>query len=277
MNEIAPNYLSDEESTIQNFIKNVSAFIQRAKTHYKITELEKLSKEINDLIQILEKKETEYLVLLKKLKKLQYQLNSIKFDTYSKSEPVIVKENISKDPSHEEMVEFLKANYRFEHDDFDIERAIYWFSNIYHGGQSSNLYSVLSTSEYNPGPNEKAPVYGGNAEYSYRVYDIEYDFSELNEFQKSIGVLKSIGDIGIPPGLGGNDGDSGDDLPDELIFTCLKSDIKLDKHTGLPNEDELSQAIRKFILEETEVSPKSFEHELQYIMEIESQDVGPGD
>lgn len=34
---------------------------------------------------------------------------------------------------------------------FDVESAIYWFCNDYHGGQTSNLYSILSTSKYQPG------------------------------------------------------------------------------------------------------------------------------
>jgi hypothetical protein len=34
---------------------------------------------------------------------------------------------------------------------FDVEQAIYWFANDWHGGQWSNLYSALSTSEYHPG------------------------------------------------------------------------------------------------------------------------------
>ena len=55
------------------------------------------------------------------------------------------------DPTKEEMQEFLKSKYHSE-DDFDVESAIYWFANDYHGGQSSNLYSALSTSEFRPGP-----------------------------------------------------------------------------------------------------------------------------
>lgn len=34
------------------------------------------------------------------------------------------------------------------------EIAIYWFADQYHSGQCSNLYSVLSTSNYKPGPYE---------------------------------------------------------------------------------------------------------------------------
>lgn len=61
---------------------------------------------------------------------------------------------VTDDPSKEEMQEFLRTKYRTE-DDFDIEAAIYWFANGYHGGQNSNLYSALSTSEFRPSPMSK--------------------------------------------------------------------------------------------------------------------------
>jgi len=61
---------------------------------------------------------------------------------------------VSDDPSKEEMQEFLRTKYHTE-DDFDIESAIYWFANDYHGGQNSNLYSALSTSEFRPSPMSK--------------------------------------------------------------------------------------------------------------------------
>lgn len=35
--------------------------------------------------------------------------------------------------------------------DFDVEAAIYWFASDYHGGQYSQLYEVLSESEFHPG------------------------------------------------------------------------------------------------------------------------------
>lgn len=55
------------------------------------------------------------------------------------------------DPTAAEMRRFLKKRHGSEADDFDIEAAIYWFAHDWHGGQSSNLYSALSTSEYRPG------------------------------------------------------------------------------------------------------------------------------
>jgi hypothetical protein len=69
-----------------------------------------------------------------------------------------------KDPTREDMLAFLQTekliltgSYIASEDDFDIEEAIYWFSADYHGGQWSNLYSALSTSEFRPGMNARRP------------------------------------------------------------------------------------------------------------------------
>lgn len=59
------------------------------------------------------------------------------------------------DPTKDEMLNYLKSLPLYKDEDgFDDESqvAIYWFANHYHGGQNSNLYSVLSTSDYKPGP-----------------------------------------------------------------------------------------------------------------------------
>jgi hypothetical protein len=67
------------------------------------------------------------------------------------------------DPTREEMIEYLQHVYSglLDRSSFDdaVEPAMYWFANFNHGGQSSNLYSVLSTSPYNPGrmENETRP------------------------------------------------------------------------------------------------------------------------
>jgi len=57
------------------------------------------------------------------------------------------------DPTREEMTEFLATQTCGEDMSDEIEVAIYWFAMYWHGGQSSNLYSVLSTSPYHPGMN----------------------------------------------------------------------------------------------------------------------------
>lgn len=64
-------------------------------------------------------------------------------------------ESVNDDPTKEEMVNYLGQQFQGmgdESNEFDIEAAIYWFANGYHGGQNSNLYSVLSTSQYKPSP-----------------------------------------------------------------------------------------------------------------------------
>ena len=71
------------------------------------------------------------------------------------------------DPSRQEMIEHIKGVYGREADRFDIEEAIYWFANDYHGGQGSNLYSALSTSEYRPGRISSGPEEGSMAEMIY--------------------------------------------------------------------------------------------------------------
>ena len=62
------------------------------------------------------------------------------------------------DPTRRELMRVLQP-YRAcitreaDRDGWDMARetAIYWFAYTYHGGQWSNLYSVLSTSPYRPG------------------------------------------------------------------------------------------------------------------------------
>jgi hypothetical protein len=71
------------------------------------------------------------------------------------------------DPSREEMIEHIRRAYGREADEFDIEEAIYWFANDYHGGQGSNLYSALSTSEFRPGRMSNGPEEGSMGEMIY--------------------------------------------------------------------------------------------------------------
>jgi hypothetical protein len=57
-----------------------------------------------------------------------------------------------------------------EADDFDIEAAIYWLASDYHGGQTSDLYSILSTSEFKPGPSHSSVEDEG--ETAKMIYDM---------------------------------------------------------------------------------------------------------
>lgn len=65
---------------------------------------------------------------------------------------------MAKDPTFEDMIEFLKKTYKGlidvnSYEEFTVPAsiAIYWFGSAYHGGQWSNLYSALCQSEYRPG------------------------------------------------------------------------------------------------------------------------------
>lgn len=62
------------------------------------------------------------------------------------------------DPTREELVQAINnMPFASEFDEFDREEAIYWLASDWHGGQSSNLYSVLSTSEFRPGRSANGP------------------------------------------------------------------------------------------------------------------------
>ena len=69
----------------------------------------------------------------------------------------VLNENINRDPTKDEMIQFLNKKFgRWELANIDVEGAMYWFANFYHGGQNSNLYSVLS-SGFRPGRNTRGP------------------------------------------------------------------------------------------------------------------------
>lgn len=55
-----------------------------------------------------------------------------------------------------EMLTFLSDEYGDHYDSeadwvFDAEAAIYWYAHDYYDGQSSDLYKILSTTDYKPG------------------------------------------------------------------------------------------------------------------------------
>lgn len=79
------------------------------------------------------------------------------------------------DPSKEEMMSLLQHRYgREEGFEYDAEEAIYWFASDYHGGQWSNLYSVLSTSPFKPGSMSNGPEPDSMAEMMYQDLEQEY-------------------------------------------------------------------------------------------------------
>lgn len=74
-------------------------------------------------------------------------------EVFAKTRATIMKKAGICDPTKEEMMDFLKKTWGDSSEDWmtDAEIAIYWFANDWHGGQASNLYSALSTSDYRPG------------------------------------------------------------------------------------------------------------------------------
>jgi len=82
----------------------------------------------------------------------------------------------------QEMKSYLTSQYSGLMDtnddgfNFDMESAIYWFANHYHGGQWSELYSILSTSEYKPGPMHNGPEDDGEeAKMMYESLIAKYE------------------------------------------------------------------------------------------------------
>lgn len=75
----------------------------------------------------------------------------------------------------EEMLSFLDKQYGAEGKD-DAEVAIYYFATDFHSGQASELYSILSTSPYSPGPNSSLESEGDIVQMMYS--DLEQEFGK---------------------------------------------------------------------------------------------------
>ncbi len=78
-----------------------------------------------------------------------------------------------KDPTLQEMRDYL-ATVLHQGEDFDVEEAIYWYAAYYHSGQTSNLYSALSMSQFIPSPISSGPEEGSMADWLYE--DLEHEF-----------------------------------------------------------------------------------------------------
>lgn len=80
--------------------------------------------------------------------------------------------NKTNDPTKEEMLDYLNSEFGgFEGtDNFSAEEAIYWYAYHNHGGQWSNLYSALSTSQYKPSPMMKS-IEDSDDEISIAMYN----------------------------------------------------------------------------------------------------------
>ena len=74
------------------------------------------------------------------------------------------------DPTKKELLKSLVAGFgqaTIREGIFDAEEAIYWLASDFHGGQWSNLYSVLSTSKFRPGRCSNGPDPDSIAEEFY--------------------------------------------------------------------------------------------------------------
>lgn len=86
-----------------------------------------------------------------------------------------------RDPDHDEMSAFLKSQWDGDECADDAEVAIYWFANDWHGGQSTNLYSALSTSVFDPGPIATLESEGEQVRMMYLDLELEYMGAERAE------------------------------------------------------------------------------------------------
>lgn len=78
---------------------------------------------------------------------------------------------------HDEMKTYLSEKFSWllypieeTANNFSVETAIYWFAYDYHGGQDSDLYSVLSCSKFSPSPLHKT-IYDVDDEIAVMMYD----------------------------------------------------------------------------------------------------------
>lgn len=77
-----------------------------------------------------------------------------------------------REPTLDEMRRYL-AEFS-DIDEFDRERAIYWWSADNHGGQGSNLYEALSLSAYRPGHMEHGVNINGPSGECYSALDEKF-------------------------------------------------------------------------------------------------------
>ena len=110
------------------------------------------------------------------------------------------------DPSRDEMIEYLRSQFGNEEGfEYDAEEALYWFANLNHGGQSSNLYSVLSTSQFQPGPISRGPETGSAAEMMLNSLETEFgaDHKPAEEEGGEEEAMQEDGGAAGGPGGGG--------------------------------------------------------------------------
>lgn len=100
------------------------------------------------------------------------------------------------DPSKEEMVNYLRSQFGNEEGfDGDAEAAMYWFANFNHGGQASNLYSVLSTSQFRPGPISRGPQKGSAEEMMYQSLVHQFGDPSLEDDEEQLDEITTTGAV----------------------------------------------------------------------------------
>lgn len=70
--------------------------------------------------------------------------------------------------TYDDLLGTLVEEYGWEYlgeNEFDVEEAIYWFSNDFYDGQGSSLYEVLCSSKYKPGLTHTGPTTAESREF----------------------------------------------------------------------------------------------------------------
>lgn len=84
------------------------------------------------------------------------------------------------DPTKEEILSFLLNDPATKHvidDESSVEEALYYIAYNYHTGQFSNLYSILSTSQYRPSMSFTGDIYAdSHYNISADIYDAIVSF-----------------------------------------------------------------------------------------------------
>ena len=93
------------------------------------------------------------------------------------------------DPTREEILSVIPSIYKNEEgfaDSFEI--ALYYFASLYHGGQSTNLYSILCNSPYSPGRLENFDSCMENDSFvADNYYEIENRFTIKHKTHRELG------------------------------------------------------------------------------------------
>lgn len=169
---------------------------------------------------------------------IQYCNDSIGYCNLLESK-ILLSEGVNNvsDPTYDEMVSYIKDVFGDDVDEFDYNGAIYYFASHYHGGQSSNLYRAMNQTGYTPGAMEKEPIDFADYEYTYLLYNIQYDIDD-------------------------GDGDDGD-FEDSMRYVVNKSEIMQDDNSrGDMNKSDLENQMVEYISEASGYLVKNFEYRL---------------